>query len=235
MRRRVLKKKILTLLEEKQWPEVITEIQKYRHRDIVNHLFTSLCSTTEICKWHGVSCFGIIVPQIAEQDLESARLIMRRFLWCLNDESGGIGWGIPEAMAEVMVHHEVLFDEYCHMLLSYMRDDGPGLFQDGNYLELPALQQGLLWGVGRLLEKRSTEMIARGVRDDLPQYLTSPNQIVQAMAIWCLGQCGAREVIEDLQSFCDSSYSLQFYQGYTLHRVTIGDLATRAIQSIENC
>ena len=98
-------------------------------------------------------CFGWLVPAIAEKELEAARIVMRRFLWSLNDESGGIGWGAPEAMAEIMCHSPVLRHEYLHMLISYMREDGENLFEDGNYLELPMLQRGLLWGIGRLCQE----------------------------------------------------------------------------------
>ncbi len=233
MRRRLLKRQILTMLTENNWSEIKVKINDFSEKDIINHLFTSLCSTNETCKWHGISAFGVVVPRIAVNNLESARVIMRRFLWCLNDESGGIGWGIPEAMGEVMAHHDTLFEEYCHMLLSYMREDGPEIFMDGNFLELPALQQGLLWGIGRLLESKRDEMVARGVRDDLPSYLVSTDKIVQGLAIWCLGLCGTEKVIYDLQPFLETSFSFNFYYNNELQTISIGDLAENAISSIK--
>ncbi len=232
MRRRLLKKQILGLLEEKDWPEIQSLLNNYKEKDIINHLFTALCSTSLACKWHGVSSFGVVVPQIAEANIESARIIMRRFLWCLNDESGGIGWGIPEAMGEVMANHQVLFEEYSHMLLSYMREDGPGIFMDGNHLELPALQQGLLWGAGRLLETRTEEMIERGITADIPPYLYSQDRIVQGMAIWCMQFCGTAENIADLETFCDSSYSFTLYQNHEFTTVNVGELAEKTIKNI---
>eukprot|EP00362_Geleiidae_sp_MMETSP1317_P000447 CAMPEP_0201284794 /NCGR_PEP_ID=MMETSP1317-20130820/84991_1 /ASSEMBLY_ACC=CAM_ASM_000770 /TAXON_ID=187299 /ORGANISM="Undescribed Undescribed, Strain Undescribed" /LENGTH=71 /DNA_ID=CAMNT_0047606373 /DNA_START=1077 /DNA_END=1289 /DNA_ORIENTATION=- len=71
--------------------------------------------------------------------MEEARIVMRRMLWSMNDESGGIGWGVPEAMAEVMTCNKGLAEEYIHMLISYMREDGEELFQDGNFLEHESL------------------------------------------------------------------------------------------------
>jgi len=56
--------------------------------------------------------------------MESARVIMRRLMWSLNDESGGIGWGAPEAMGEIMARHEQLTKEYSAILGSYIREDG---------------------------------------------------------------------------------------------------------------
>ena len=45
---------------------------------------------------------GVVVAGLAEHDMESARVVMRRLMWNLNDESGGIGWSSPEAMGEIM-------------------------------------------------------------------------------------------------------------------------------------
>ena len=73
---------------------------------------------------------------------------MRRLMWNLNDESGGIGWRArPEAMGEIVARSERLADEYGHILISY-------LDPDGNYLEHPLLQRGLLWGIGRFAHAR---------------------------------------------------------------------------------
>lgn len=50
-------------------------------------------------------------------------------------------------MAESMCQQKVLAREYVHMLVSHMRQDGEELCQDGNFLEHPLLQRGLLWGL----------------------------------------------------------------------------------------
>jgi hypothetical protein len=90
---------------------------------------------------------GVTVARLANQDMEAARIVMRRFMWSLNDESGGIGWGAPEAMAECLASHAGLAGEYTKILVSFMREDG-------FYLELPSLQRGLMWGIGRLAQVR---------------------------------------------------------------------------------
>jgi hypothetical protein len=64
-------------------------------------------------------------------------------MWTLNDESGGIGWGSPEAMAEAMARHRGLAKEYISILFSYIREDG-------NFLEYEPLRRGALWGIRRL-------------------------------------------------------------------------------------
>ena len=116
-----LKKDVLSILQHNGLEEIFKKIAGYDFRQLINPLFSALCHREENVRWSAVFCFGRIVPQRAEQDMVSARIVMRRFLWSLNDESGGIGWGVPEAMAEVMCHSAALRKEYLHMLISYMR------------------------------------------------------------------------------------------------------------------
>src|SRR5690554_2588053 len=84
---------------------------------LLNPLFSGICSNDEQLKWRAVAAMGQTVARLADQDLEAARVVMRRFMWSLNDESGGIGWGAPEAMAEVLAAHAGLADEYGHILV----------------------------------------------------------------------------------------------------------------------
>ena len=151
--RRKLKKEILAGLEHNSLQENQIYLNALAAKDVVNVLFSAICRDEPIVKWHAVSCMGATVARMAEADLEQARVVMRRFLWSLNDESGGIGWGAPESMAESMCSSHQLALEYHHMLISYMRGDGPEVHQDGNFLEHPFLQRGLLWGIGRLAEQ----------------------------------------------------------------------------------
>ncbi|MEA3417440.1 MAG: hypothetical protein U9R02_15080 [Thermodesulfobacteriota bacterium] len=59
---------------------------------------------------------GVVVSNLADHDMESARVIMRRLIWNLNDESGGIGWGSPEAMGEIMARNNRLALPFTHKL-----------------------------------------------------------------------------------------------------------------------
>ena len=187
MSSRKIKLEVLALLASADLDHIFREIEQYAEKDLISPLFSALSRPEEMVRWHAVSVFGQVVPRLADQDMEAARIVMRRFLWSLNDESGGIGWGAPEAMAEIMLHHDRLTDEYLHMLLSYLQPDGPLEHQDGNFLELPSLQCGLLWGIGRLAERRTAMLLSRGVVADLLPYLQSEDGGVRGLAVWSLG------------------------------------------------
>jgi len=223
---RKIKKEVLAYLAAGNLKNSRRELAKYDEQGLVNPLFSALYRPEEILRWHTVTIFGEVLARLAEKDMEAARIVMRRYLWSLNDESGGIGWGAPEAMAEAMYHHDRLCDEYLHMLISYMRPDGPLEHQDGNFLELPGLQRGLLWGIGRLAEQRRALLLAKAVVPDLIAYLPSNDATVRGLAVRALGLLGAGDPVEDL---LDDHCSLRFYHDGEISVVTVSDLACVAL------
>ncbi len=230
MSTRKIKKEVLTILQEPDLQVVIKKLRPYGGRDLINPLFSAICRGEERIRWHAISMFGQILSQIAESDLEASRIVMRRFLWSLNDESGGIGWGAPEAMAETMAHSAILFREYHHMLLSYMREDGPELFQDGNYLELPQLQAGLLWGIGRLASFYKPVLLEEGVASDVVPYLHSADQNVRGMAVWCLGILKPEQAEEILVELMQDKSEVTLYLDGILYDTWVGRLAEEALE-----
>lgn len=227
---RKIKKKVLTLLADADLNHVRAELAEFDEQGLVNPLFSALYRPEEMLRWHTVTIFGEVLSRLADRNMEAARIVMRRYLWSLNDESGGIGWGAPEAMAEAMYHHDGLCDEYLHMLISYMRPDGPLEHQDGNYLELPELQRGLLWGIGRLAEKRADLLLERNVVPDLLAYLSSQDATVRGLAAKALGLLGGSGFGEELQPLLGDGRPVRLYGDGRISVVTVSELATEALK-----
>lgn len=230
MNRRQLKKYILTLLEESNTEDLSEKLYNYLDHRLINPLFIALCHPIEKVRWHAVVSFGWLIPAIAEKNLEAGRIVMRRFLWSLNDESGGIGWGSPEAMAEIMCHNSSLRKEYLHMLISYMRGDGEKLFEDGNYLELPMLQRGLLWGISRLCEDHRQEMIEQKIVDDVRAYLKSSDPYVMGLAIRCLGLIGDKAGLEESRHVQSHNEILHLFINREFRYISVAELFQDAIR-----
>jgi HEAT repeat protein len=229
MSSRKIKHDVLSLLAADDLDHIGREICPYPEKELINPLFSALSRPEELVRWHAISIFGQVVPRLADQDMETARVVMRRFLWSLNDESGGIGWGAPEAMAEIMLHHDRLAEEYLHMLLSYLHPDGPLEHQDGNFLELPALQRGLLWGIGRLAERRAAELVARGVVADLLPYLHSEDGEVRGLTVWALGHLGDVAARVRLLPLASDTLPVRLYQHGRIRVVTVAELVEDAL------
>lgn len=227
MSRKNNKKVILASLSQ-DFPYSIPDlIWEYQLNDLVNPLFAAICRADMNIRWNGIYTFGKVIAEIAGQDLEAGRIIMRRFLWSLNDESGGIGWGAPETMAEAMCNSSQLCKEYLHMLVSYTQQDGPELCQDGNFLELPELQRGLLWGISRLIEYDATVFTRFDFTGDLADYLHSDDLTVRALAARCLCGLGRKEkVCEILHDTENLDAPVDYYCQGSMTSFTISDLLT---------
>ncbi|MBW1670503.1 MAG: HEAT repeat domain-containing protein [Deltaproteobacteria bacterium] len=142
---RILRHRVRELLGSGDLEQVLMELKKIPQRKAINSLISVFYDSNPDIKLKAISAFGQVVADLANEDMEAARVILRRLMWMLNDESGGIGWGVPEAMAEAMACHPRLAEEYVRILLSYIREDG-------NFLEFEPLRRGALWGIWRLAQ-----------------------------------------------------------------------------------
>ncbi|MGI9568250.1 MAG: DVU0298 family protein, partial [Desulfobulbia bacterium] len=176
--------------------------------------------------------FGFVVPAIAVDDIEEARVIMRRFLWMLNDESGGIGWGVPEAMAEVMYHSHPLSWEYLHMLVSYTLDDGPAMFQDGNFLELDLLQEGVMWGLCRVAPIYKDELLNLGLGENIDVYFCSKNSCVKGLACRLAGLLNLKEHRLSIAAALQDLRPVRLYHEGQIVESTVAELAEAAVKGI---
>jgi hypothetical protein len=217
---RQLKRRVLELLQQDDIRKCEFELCRLPARQVVNPLFSFLCSTDEKIKWHAVSAMGAVVSNLAATELESARVVMRRFMWHLNDESGGIGWGCPEAMGDTLARSHRLEEEFGCILLSYIRPDA-------NFLEHELLQRGALWGVGRLARTRSENL--KGCASLFHPFILSDDANLRGLAIWAVGPLLDQQTIPLIKALANDNAGLKiFYEGH-LGIFTVGQLARDAL------
>ena len=220
---RSLKKQLFDLLNQGDSDKALAEMGRLPPRQIINPLLSFIQSGNEKVKWGSVKAIGHVVGQLADRDLEAARVIMRRLMWTLNDESGGIGWGSPEAMGEIMAIHRGLAQEYAHILISYAR-------QDGNYLEHEGLQRGLLWGIGRLSETRP-ELVRESAGLFLA-YLESRDAVIRGLAVRLMGLLRVKEAQPVLQTLAEDESAIALVIENRLAATRVKDLAAEALKVI---
>jgi len=220
-RGRNLKRKVLDLLKSEDFKSSLQTIRSFPARRVINPLFALLCSTESEVKWRAVAAIGEVVADLAQEDMESARVIMRRMIWNLNDESGGIGWGVPEAMGEVLARHEGLAEEYVNILLSYIR-------ADGNFLEYEPLQRGVLWGLARLAQTRP-ELLNQAV-PHLQPFLSSEDATLRGLAAWTIGLLTAGQDAPGLEVLKSDDTEVVLYLNGTERTYLVSELAKQAIE-----
>jgi HEAT repeat protein len=221
---RATKQRIYALLKSPDLASALNEISRLPGRQVINPLFSLLYNRDQDVRWSAVKAMGMVVAKMADEDMESARVIMRRLMWNLNDESGGIGWGSPEAMGEIMACHHGLAKEYAHILISYTREDG-------NYLEHEVLQRGLIWGIGRLAQV-SPHILQDGVQHLFP-YLESTDATVRGLAAWVMGLLTVDDAVPQIRRLKNDENQIQMYTDQGLVNCRVMDLAEEALDIIQ--
>lgn len=217
---RKLKKKIFGLLNDDPLEASLEKICRFPPRKAVNPLFSFFCHPDEQVRWRAVTAMGAVVAGLARDDMESARIVMRRLMWHLNDESGGIGWGAPEAMGEIMARHEGLAEEYASILASFINPKA-------NFIEHEILQRGVLWGLGRLAYDRP-KLLADSAEFLLP-FMRSNDAFHRGLAAWVSGAIPSEITTPALQDLVADEARITIFIDMKLLETSVGELARHAL------
>jgi hypothetical protein len=220
---RALKRLVLEALETGNETDALARLARVPPRRLISPLFGALHRMEPGVHWTAVRVMGSVTAGLARRDMEEARVVLRRMMWNLNDESGGIGWGVPEAMGEILARHRGLAGEFTNILASYTR-------RDANYLEHEPLQKGLLWGVVRLAGARPE--LLRGAGPDLASFITAENPVLRGLAAHAAGLLGMKELRPELEGLLADTGEVIDDLGGLLPRMRIRDLAAGALEAL---
>jgi hypothetical protein len=174
------------------------------------------------------AALGACVAVLARDKPEEARIIMRRFMWHMNEESGNLGWGVPESMAETLARSALLAKEFSRVLLSYIWNTG----REDNFVDYAPLRRSCYWAVGRLLQ--AGPEYAEGALPLLRAGLQDEDAPCRGMAAWALAQVGvpgeARSELEVLAVAAESAItSVLVFDGGSARECTTAELARLAL------
>jgi len=218
------KREVLRLLQSDAFDQRLSVVVDMPSRQVVNALFSMLCHQNPLIKWRAVKAMGTVLEKLARVDIEGARVVMRRLMWSLNDESGGIGWGAPEVMGEAMSQSDILANEYASMLGSYADEKS-------NFLEYVPLQRGLLWAWVRLSEKRPETL--RGWENHLPKYLESGDPVVRGHAVIAIGNLGLADAKVPVAALLNDETEFETFQTDKIATLRIQDVARKTIDKLQ--
>ncbi len=129
----------------------------------------------ETLRWRAVEAFGRVAAVLAGGALERVREILRRAVWSMNDESGGLLWLGPEVMGAVLANVPAL-----------CRDFGPIL---ASFLEEEPFRAGTRWALWRM--SSAFPDVVREAGAELRASLADPDAAVRghaALALRALGE-----------------------------------------------
>lgn len=224
MDRLTLKTYVLSALSMDDMEEMQKALSTQPGRKLVGPLMGNLCNTDPTLRWHSVTGLGMVAERLFQEDPESVRWIMRRLIWMLNDESGGIGWGCGEAMGEIIARVPKVAQEYHRIPVSYMDPEG-------NHLENPLLQRGVLWGLCRMAGV--SKAYVQGIEKFLYFYLESKDTEILVPALYLCQKTGGMELLPQVEALCQDEGEALFYVDEEFTPVKIADLAEKTLEILK--
>jgi hypothetical protein len=102
-------------------------------KSALSTLFSLTFEKDELIRWRAIEAIGKAAAVVGTQHEERVKDFLRRLLWLMNDESGGLGWHAPEAIGEVLFNIPKLAVEYGIILTSFLKEEP---FERGSHFSL---------------------------------------------------------------------------------------------------
>lgn len=136
--------------DEAEWQECLHKLEAEPARSVISPLLACLPLEGK-ARQRAARALGYFSSKLVEEDgIEAGRNLLRRLMWQMSEESGNIGWGVPEAFAEILVNQHQLADEFAKILLSYVNNTG----HEDNFCDYALLRRSCFQAVGRLAQVR---------------------------------------------------------------------------------
>ncbi|MDR3361591.1 MAG: HEAT repeat domain-containing protein [Desulfovibrio sp.] len=207
-------------LIEPQWRDRLEETVQ-EGTGAIAPLFSFLPYGSTI-KHRAAVALGQVTTRLADEQIEEGRNVVRRLMWHMNEESGNIGWGIPEAFGEILAASERLAKEYHTILFSYIINTG----QDDNYCDNSALRRSCYWAAGRLAEARP--QLCLRWRSRIADGLHDEDIVCRGQAAWALSHLPPDFMdVPTLRRLAESGHAelCELFDGDVVYENTVSQLA----------
>ena len=124
----------------------------------------------ELVAWRAVEALGRAGAILAREGTEPARELVRRTLWLMNDESGGVLWKGPQITGAVLAHVPGLCRELGSVLASFLEEE--------------PFRAGTRWGLWRV--SGVAPDVVRDAAGELRASLADPDPAVRGLAALAL-------------------------------------------------
>jgi hypothetical protein len=216
---RPLKHTLHELLDQRRFDE-IAELA-VRRRRVLGSLIALTYAADARMSWRAVEAVGAAAFRIAADDPERVRDLLRRLLWLINDESGGICWRAPEAMAEILRRRPTLYADYIPIVTS--------LLVNLEEEDLEHFRVGILRAIGRLGALSADHF--RDVAPAVASALTHTDPQVRGMAVWCLDEVGRADLLASQPDLVGDEGPVDLYEDGTIIRTTVSQLVQRVLSA----
>lgn len=155
-----LKKNIIHALESNNLQNVLAVSKE--SRKVVSQLVRIGYDKETLLGWRAIKAIGLIATEMVKTDYDFLRETVRKLLWSLSDESGGIGWSAPEILGEIVSSDPDRFGDIIPLIAEVYN------------IEEKVFRPGIIYALGRIAEidpksvLKQKELIIKALSDDNP-------------------------------------------------------------------
>lgn len=133
----VNKQLVVQLLAEQKYDALIKIAAKY-HKKVLRYIRLNLYhGYHNPLRWYAIEALGRLAKEFGSQKPEVYKNFLERLVLSMDQESGNVPWGSPEAMASIISSQPHLFGNFTSLLIT-------------NSLANPMCHQGLIWAISRI-------------------------------------------------------------------------------------
>lgn len=160
------KKDFLSLLENLDFETI--EKSSLSNRNILGWLIGLSYDKESSLSWKAIEAMGHVAKAFVEAgDIEPLRNTIRKLLWSMTDESGGIGWRAAELIGEIIYAKPSLFEDIIPILWSQREEE--------SFLE------SVLRGIIKLSKKVNLREYLKIEDSELKSLLEHQNEEIRAL------------------------------------------------------
>jgi hypothetical protein len=211
-----MKRKLRELLEQNRLDEIADLAQERRR--VLGVLRSLTFDRDQLVGWRAVEAMGVVADRIADSHPDAILEELRGLFWLLSEESGGVCWHAPAAMAEIVRRRPDQFSSYISIIVTLINEMADE--------DLDHFRPVVLWAIGRL-GPIASDTIADVVAA-IEASLDSADPQARGMATWCLQQVGRAYLLDGREELLEDSAHVTVYENGALAETTIRELVMRA-------
>jgi hypothetical protein len=184
-----------------------------KDKNVIKWLISFSYDKEDQMTWRAIEAMGYVARALRTTHLDVLRETVRRLLWSMSDESGGIGWSAPETLGEIVRSDPEEFRDIIPILWSNREEE--------------SFRPGAVWALARVAGVRP-DMVAFS-SDNLKELVSDPNPAVRGYAA-LLVRATTPEGKEDILRKLSGDFGiLRVYSNGLLREKTVSELAGRDV------
>lgn len=187
-------------------------------RKAVSILISLSYDKQSVLSWRAIEAIGLLTAELAGTDPDSVRNIVGRLLWMIRDESGGIGWSVPEILGEIVRNNPVLCEDIAPIIASF-------------HEEL-MLTPGVMRALSRIgqINAETVEYAVPIIRS----YLSTAAPLTRGLAVTAIAEMGDAASLDILERMKEDSSEISLYENGELVKKTIARLSGEAAKKLDD-